>query len=82
LIFAETTKNIKINVTYNKTTDDGQLVYDEPVRVYNNNGLVREEIEYEMTTQLEEQQEIKPMHRSPPEIEVLFWFRYFAFTFN
>ena len=58
------------------------MVYDDPVRVYNNNGLVREEIENEMPTQLEEQQEIKPMRRSPPEIEVLFWFRYFAFSFD
>ena len=58
------------------------MVYDDPVRVYNNNGLVREEIENEMPTQLEEQQEIKPMRRSPPEIEVLFWFRYFAFSID
>ena len=47
-----------------------------------NNGLVREEIENEMPTQLEEQQEIKQECQKPPEIEVLFWMKYFVFTFN
>ena len=47
-----------------------------------NNGLVREEIENEMPTQLEEQQEIKQECQKPPEIEVLFWIKYFVFTFN
>jgi len=50
--------------------------------VYNNNGLVREEIDNLMPTQLEDQQEIKQERQSPPEIEVLSWFRYFAFSFD
>jgi len=50
--------------------------------VYNNNGLVGEEIDNGMPTQLEEQQEIKQERQSTPEIEVLFWLKYFAFTFN
>ena len=43
---------------------------------------MREEIENEMPTQLEEQQEIKQECQKPPEIEVLFWIKYFVFTFN
>jgi hypothetical protein len=35
-----------------------------------------------MPTQLEEQQEIKQKRQSLPEIKVLFWFRYFAFSFD
>ena len=58
------------------------MVNDDPVRVYNNNGLVREEMENEIPTQLEDQQEIKQERQSPPEIKVLFWLKYFAFTFN
>jgi hypothetical protein len=50
--------------------------------VYNNNGLVREEIENEMPTQLEEQQEIKQECQKPPEIKVLFGLKYFVFAFN
>ena len=58
------------------------MVNDDPVRVYNNNGLVGEEIDNGMPTQLEEQQEIKQERQSTPEIEVLFWIKYFVFTFN
>ena len=43
---------------------------------------MREEIENEIPTQLEDQQEIKQERQSPPEIEVLFWIKYFVFTFN
>ena len=58
------------------------MVNDDPVRVYNNNGLVREEIENEIPTQLEDQQEIKQERQSPPEIQVFFLIKYFVFTFN
>ena len=58
------------------------MVNDDPVRVYNNNVLVREEIENEIPTQLEEQQEIKQERQSTPEIEVLFWIKYFVLTSN
>ena len=58
------------------------MVNDDPVRKFNNNGLVGEEIDNEMTTQLEDQQEIKQERQSTPEIQVLFWIKYFAFTFN
>ncbi len=50
--------------------------------MYNNNGLVREEIENEIPTQLEDQQEIKQERQSPPEIEVLFWKKYLVLTSN
>ena len=58
------------------------MVYDDPVRVYNNNGLVGEEIDNLMPTQLDEQQEIKQERQSPPEIQVFFLIKYFVFTFN
>jgi len=35
-----------------------------------------------LPTDLQEQQEIKQERQSTPEIEVLFWFRYFAFSFD
>ena len=43
---------------------------------------MREEIENEIPTQLEEQQEIKQERQSTPEIEVLFWIKYFVLTSN
>jgi hypothetical protein len=35
-----------------------------------------------MPTQLEDQQEIKQERQSLPEIEVLFWLKYFVFSFD
>ena len=63
------------------TTDDGQLEYDEPINVLNNNDLVGEEIDNELPTQSEEQKYKKQVRQSSSRIEVLFWLEYFVFYY-
>jgi hypothetical protein len=63
------------------TTDDGQLEYDEPINVFNNNDLVGEEIDNELPTQSEEQKYKKQVRKSSSGIEVLFWLEYFVFYY-
>jgi len=66
----------------NVTLSEETIEYDEPEIQINENGLVEKETYYKLPTDLQEQQEIKQERQSAPQIEVLFWLKYFAFTFN
>ena len=77
-LFQRNVEMLSGNVTLSEET----IEYDEPEVQINENGLVGKETYYKLPTDLQEQQEIKQERQSTPEIEVLFWLKYFAFTFN
>jgi len=84
-LFQRNVEMLSGNVTLSEET----IEYDEPEVQINENGLVGKETYYKLPTDLQEQQEIKQEQQeikqerqSTPEIEVLFWLKYFAFTFN
>jgi hypothetical protein len=66
----------------NVTLSEEIIKNDETVIEFNKNYRVKKETSNELPTELQERLEQNQERHSLPEIKVLFWFGYFAFTFN
>ncbi len=74
-----------------KLSDNGQVTlleeiigYDESRKEFNIDDFVEGKLETdnELPSELQERREQDQDWQSLPEIKVLFWYKYFAFTFN